>query len=279
VAERRLMPENHNDVLDRWLLPARLSALRWCEERNAKGVKGVLDILGSYSRDASQAKRATQAYINTAAVIQEKGLRASLSVKLSTLGVAFDRRLCRQNLRSICQGGVQRKVGIEMDMEGKSLVDFYIHSATDSTAEGCPVTLALQAYLDRTPEDLDRVLHRGIRIRLVKGAYVGDTENFKEIQRRLKRFASRLSATGLPFCIGTHDPEVIDWARTELAGRKNSVEFGFLKGMSDETKMCLVGEGWAVAEYIPFGQQGDAYISRRLQYLRKLGKIGRRPAP
>lgn len=273
------MAENHNDALGRWLLPDRLSALRWCEERNAKGMKGVLDILGSYSRDASQAMRATHAYFNAAAAIEEKRLKASLAVKLSTLGVAFDRHLCRQNLRSICEAGVRRKVGIELDMEGKSLVDFHIHSAMESVAEGCPLTLALQAYLDRTPEDLDRALHSGIRVRLVKGAYLGDTENFKEIQRRLKRLASRLSATGMPFSIGTHDPEVINWARTELAGRKSSLEFGFLKGMSDETKMGLVSDGWAVAEYVPFGRRGEAYISRRLHYLRTLERVGRSPAP
>jgi proline dehydrogenase len=279
VAERRLMLENHNDTLNRWLLPDKLSALQWCRERNAKGVKGVLDIEGSYSRDASQAMRATRTYISAAAMIAEKGLKASLAVKLSTIGVAFDRRLCRRNLRSICEEGVRREVGIEMDMEGKSLVDFYIQSAMGSAAEGCPVTLALQAYLDRTPEDLDRVLDNGIRVRLVKGAYLGDTEDFKEIQRRLKSLALRLSAAGVPFSIGTHDPEVVNWARTDLADEKSSLEFGFLKGMSDETKMGLVSHGWAVAEYVPFGRQGDAYISRRLRYLRMLARIGRSPAP
>jgi len=154
-----------------------------------------------------------------------------------------------------------------------------MRSAMESVAEGCPVTLALQVYLDRTPEDLDRMLHSGIRVRLVKGAYVGDTENFGEIQRRLKRLASRLSATGLPFCIGTHDPEIVDWARKELTGRKSSLEFGFLKGMSEETKMRLVSDGWEVAEYVPFGRRGDAYVSRRLHYLKTLERMGRSPAP
>jgi proline dehydrogenase len=166
-----------------------------------------------------------------------------------------------------------------MDMEGKSLVDFYIRSAAESAAEKCPITLALQAYLNRTPEDLDRVLDKGIRVRLVKGAYLGDTGDFKEIQRRLRSLAVRLSATGLTFSVGTHDPEIINWARTELAGKMSSLEFGFLKGMSDETKIGLVSDGWMVAEYAPFGRQGDAYILRRLRYLRMLDRMRRSPAP
>ena len=273
------MPKSPNDPKGRWLLPDRPSALQWCAERNAKGVRGLLHILDAYSRDASQAKRATRAYIEAASAIEEKGLKASLAVKLSTLGVAFDRQICRQNLRSICDRATERKIGIEMDMEGRSLVDFYIRSAVESAADACPVTLALQAYLDRTPEDVERVLVGGVRVRIVKGAYLGDTEDFKDIQRRLKRLLTCLSGRGLPFSLGTHDPEVIDWATTELAGEKPTMEFSFLKGMSDETKIRLADEGWGVAEYVPFGQQGGAYIARRLRYLRKLEGIGRRPAP
>lgn len=273
------MPENHPAALNRWLLSDQPSALRWCAERNSKGLRAVLDILGGYSRDASQAIRSAHAYINAAAAIEEMGLNASLAVKLSTLGVVFDRRLCRRNLRSICQEGARRRVGIELDMEGKSLVDFYVHSATASAAEGFSVTLALQAYLERTTEDLERVLDSGVRVRLVKGAYEGDTEDFKEIQRRLKRLASRLSQTGRPFSIGTHDPEVLGWARTELDVGKGILEFGLLKGMSDETKLSLAGDGWPVAEYVPFGRRGKAYVSRRLHYLRTLESLGRAPAP
>jgi proline dehydrogenase len=95
----------------------------------------------------------------------------------------------------------------------------------------------------------------------------------------LKGLATRLSATGIPFSIGTHDPGFLNWARTELADDKSSLEFGFLKGMSDETKISLVSDGWAVAEYVPFGRDANGYISRRLRYLRMLERLGRSPAP
>ncbi len=39
----------------------------------------------------------------------------------------------------------------------------------ESLAEsGFAITLAVQAYLDRTPADLERLLSEGIRVRLVK---------------------------------------------------------------------------------------------------------------
>jgi proline dehydrogenase len=277
-SKRRLTPDRNKDQ-DRWLLPDRRSALQWCRERNALGIKTVLDILGKYSHDAAQAARSARAYISAARAIEEQGLKASFAIKLSTLGVGFDRELCRRKLQSICAAAAPAKVGIEIDMEGKSLVDFYVSSAIEAADKGCPVSLALQAYLDRTPEDVENLVKRGVRIRLVKGAYLGDTRDFAEIQQRLERLAFRLASGGSPFCIGTHDPEIINWAKAKLAGVKGTLEFGFLKGLSDETKVSLAREGWNVAEYVPFGKEGSAYISRRLQYLRQLKALGRNPAP
>ena len=39
-----------------------------------EGMKGVLDIEGSHSREVTQAMHATRAYISTAAMVEEKGL-------------------------------------------------------------------------------------------------------------------------------------------------------------------------------------------------------------
>jgi proline dehydrogenase len=273
------MPGIHDRDRDRWLHPDRRSAHRWCRKRNALGIKAVLDILGPYSRDRAQAARSARAYVLSARAIEKQRLKASFAVKLSTLGAVFDRELCRRKLMSICAAASRRKVSIEMDMEGKSLVEFYIRCAIEAADRGYPVTLALQSYLDRTPGDLEEVVKSGVRLRLVKGAYLGDTEDFEEIQRRLKSLASRLSKAGVAFSIGTHDPEIIDWAKTTFAGEKGTMEFGFLKGLSDETKISLAREGWCVAEYVPFGREGNAYISRRLHYLDRLQALGRKPAP
>jgi proline dehydrogenase len=273
------MPGIHDKDRDRWLHPDRRSAQQWCRQRNAQGIKAVLDILGPYSRDAAQAARSARAYVSSARAIEEQRLNASFAVKLSTLGVAFDRELCRRKLLSICAAASRNSVSIEMDMEGKSLVDFYIRCAIEAAARGYPVTLALQGYLERSPGDLEELVKRGVRVRLVKGAYLGDTGDFGQIQRRLKSLAFRLSKASVPFSIGTHDPEIIDWAKTAFAGKKGTLEFGFLKGLSDETKLSLARERWRVAEYVPFGKEGSAYISRRLHYLERLEALGKMPAP
>ncbi|MEJ2725670.1 MAG: proline dehydrogenase family protein [Deltaproteobacteria bacterium] len=271
-------PRSNGDG-DRWLLPDRRSALKWCRARNVLGIKTVLDVLGKYSHNTAQAAGSARAYISSARAIEEQGLNASFAIKLSTLGAGFDRELCRRKLLSICAAAAPAKIGIEIDMEAKSLVDFYVGSALEAADKGYPVSLALQVYLDRTAEDMENLISRDVRIRLVKGAYLGDTMDFAEIQQRLEGLALRLANSGLPFCIGTHDPEIISWAKAKLFRAKGSLEFGFLKGLSDETKVSLASEGWRVAEYVPFGKEGGAYVLRRLQYLRRLKDLGRTPAP
>jgi hypothetical protein len=54
------------------------------------------------------------------------------------------------------------------------------------TSEVSNITLALQAYLDRSPCDLETMVARDIRVRLVKGAYVGNTSDYQDIRERLK---------------------------------------------------------------------------------------------
>ena len=164
-------------------------------------------------------------------------------------------------------------------MEGRPLVDNTLISAIDLAREGEPVTLALQAYLDRTPGDLAACIDAGVTVRLVKGAYGGDISDFTAIQERFRTHAETLMNAGIPFCAGTHDPELIDWLKDGMRNRKNHIEFGFLKGLADGAKIEMSREGWKVAEYIPFGPGGKAYYQRREQYLETLSRLGRAPVP
>ena len=57
--------------------------------------------------------------------------------------------------------------------------------------------------------------------------------------------------TGAAFQVATHDPELLEWLTSRLDDEKHRVEFGFLMGLSDQTKMVLTENGWAVSEYLP----------------------------
>ena len=263
---------------DRWALPDLAGALRWCRGRNARGIRCTLDVLGENARNEEAAAGSVEAYLSSLRALEEEGLSASISVKLTDLGALFDRRLCLENLRTLSREAAERGVGFEIDMEGKPLAEFTLEAALECAAEG-PLTLAVAANFDRTAGDLPALLRSGIRPRLVKGAYPGDVADFREVQGRLKGLVKTALAFERPFSLATHDPEVIEWALGRLSEEKNLVEFGFLMGLSDLTKEKLAGQGWAVSEYVPFGSRRRAYETRRLQYLRELARLGREPAP
>ncbi len=267
-----------DDYENRWALPDWHSTLLWCKARNAQGIRTVIDILGE-DVDRKEADRAANAYLALLSSITEERLYAAISVKVTQLGYPHDKRACLEKILSIAKDAAARNIDFEMDMEGRGSVDFTLRALEECAGENYPVTVALQAYLDRTPQDLERVVEHGVVVRVVKGAYAGDVYDFQEIQRRYRSMVEMLLESGSEFCIGTHDPELIAWATEVAAEASDHAEFGLLKGLSDQTKLEFVKRGWRVSEYVPFGADRDAYEDRRRMYLRNLEKVGREPAP
>jgi proline dehydrogenase len=275
-------PQQFDSVTDyenRWSLPDWRSALLWTRARNAQGLKVVLDVLGEASTNRVESETTRNAYLDLVKQISNERLYASVSVKISALGYAQDKVACLNSVMDIARESADRKVGFEIDMEGRSLVDFTLKVARTCAESIYPVTLALQAYLDRTPKDLEVAIASGIRVRLVKGAYVGDAADFLDIQGRFKNIARTLMEKGLSFCVGTHDPELIVWTTMKAADLSEKIEFGMLKGLSDRTKLEFIKNKWRVSEYVPYGANKTAYESRRNAYLRMVDAIGRQPAP
>ncbi len=91
--------------------------------------------------------------------------------------------------------------------------------------------------------------------------------------------AKTLISAGSPFSAATHDPELVDWLRDEMGDHRDLIEFAFLKGLAEHTKTAMAADGWNVAEYVPYGPGGQAYIQRRTRYLETLNYLGRAPVP
>lgn len=238
----------------------------------------ILDVLGEYSRDRDQADRSADSIHSVMSAIAEQGIDSSISIKASTLGAVFDKPSCTERISKICERAVELGVEVEIDMEARGLLDYTLYTAESLVDSGFAITLAVQAYLDRTPADLEQLISAGMRIRLVKGAYSGDSNDYVDIQGRFRACAEIIGHQGIVFCAGTHDPELINWLKDEYIQSRH-VEFGFLKGLSDETKTTLVKDGRMVAEYVPFGGPAESYVARRTNYLKKLKELGKEPAP
>jgi proline dehydrogenase len=263
----------------RWTLPDLTTAVSRCRKRNSQGIRCTLAVLGEHAPDKQAAFRWVKENINCTRAIEKHQLNASLSLKLTAVGAVFDQQVCRDNATKIFHEATGRHTGFELDMEGKGLIDITIDTGIACVRTGYPVTLALQAYMNRTGKDLVNIVSAGITPRIVKGAYHGDYGEFDLVQGRFKALVEMVLPTGAAFLVGTHDPELLEWLASRLADEKHRVEFGFLMGLSDETKIGLVEQGWAVSEYLPLGNEPGPYIAGREHYLSVLGEMGRAPAP
>ncbi|NLT36837.1 MAG: hypothetical protein GXX95_01580 [Methanomassiliicoccus sp.] len=262
----------------RWTLPDQASALQWCAHRNEQGIRCILDVLGRYNRDETLARESYAAYIKLAEQVKKRGLKASFAVKPSILGGVISRNLTMELVRGIGEKAGDLGIGFELDMEGQRTIDLTLLIAEESARSGLRPTIALQSYLKRTPKDIERMLDAGVKIRLVKGAYTGDIADFNIIQEVFKDLVEQILERDVPFCIATHDPDLLEWSQDRISDR-DILEFSFLKGLADETKERLVWDGWKVAEYVPFGPHKEGYETRRKTYLRRLDELGRLPAP
>ncbi len=192
----------------RWSLPDLEKSVQWCEMRHGQGIRCTVATLAEYAKDKVQADAAVREISESIRVIASRVPDCTIAIKPTAMGILFDPREYERNLGRVLEEAEKYEIGLEIDMEGRDLVDVTLQSAREMVKK-YPLTIALQAYLDRTPADTDLCISEGIRLRLVKGAYLGDTGNFAEIQERLKALITRARNTGENFCVGTHDPEIV----------------------------------------------------------------------
>jgi proline dehydrogenase len=254
-------------------------ALARCRRINGKKIRGILHLFGARSPDPRVQESLAGNYRALIHAIAERKLSASISIKSTPFGLMSDYTRAERTIRELAEYAAEELVSFEMDMEGKGTVEKTVRVAISCKDSGFPVTLAMQANLDRTSDDL-RLLHsHGIVPRIVKGTYPGDTHEFSVIQDRMRTLIERTMSRGGRIQVGTHDPDLISWIEGRFHLEKDRIGLGFLMGLSDRTKIRLAGQGWTVSEYIPFGEEAGAYVARREGYLKGLHEISRVSAP
>ena len=247
------------------------SAIAAIKELNAKGIGGILDLLGEGVSDPQGAAAAAGEYIASIQRIQETGIDTTVSVKLTQLGLAFDKGQCIDHLRRIAAeaqaiGGV-----VEIDMEQAGYVfdtmDVYRLLHVDFPE----LRLAMQTYLRRTPVDLETMAMLRPKVRLVKGAYSEpETLAFRrkdEIDGQYRFLTEWLFEKGTDPAIASHDEALINHAQAVAQANgigKDGYEIQMLFGIREKLQEELAAQGHRVRVYVPFGSAWYPYLMRRM---------------
>jgi proline dehydrogenase len=246
-------------------------ALRVVRRLNSEGFKVTLDCLGESVHEAAAADAACQTYLQLLDRLAAEKLDSHVSVKLTQLGLAIDEGLARRNLARLAESAARHNNFVRVDMEGSAFTDstLRVFSSVDAPRE--VMGIAIQSYLRRTDADVDELLKRGVRIRLVKGAYKEPPEiafaSKRDVDLSYQKLTERLLTSGIYHAIATHDERII--AATEQFARTHTIlpekfEFQLLYGIRRQLQRALIKEGWRVRLYVPYGQEWYAYFMRRL---------------
>jgi proline dehydrogenase len=259
-------------VVERFVAGERLEdAVDAIIKLNRSGIGGILDLLGEGVTDPASASEAEDEYLASIKLIEETGIDTTVTIKLTQLGLAFDKAECIDYVRRLATEARSIGTYIEIDMEQSPFVGDTLEVYRALHADFDDIRLAVQAYLRRTPADLQAMADLRPKIRLIKGAYSESPEvavqKKGEIDAQFAWLTDWLLANGKDPAIGTHDGALIDHCIAS-AGRtgtgKEGFELQFLYGIRRDLQQHLADEGYRTRVYVPFGSAWYPYLMRRM---------------
>jgi len=239
---------------------------------NEHGIKVTLDLLGENVKDRQTADRTVESYIQLIDNIHTAGLKSTISIKLTMIGLDIDDEYCKDNLFKLLDKAREHDSFVRIDMEGSDNTQKTIDIFKEAfKAYGKHVGIVIQAYLHRTKNDIPDLASMGADIRLCKGAYSEPErvalQNMPAIREAFKEYAKiLLEKTTFPR-IATHDDELVNWVKTYALEQnlgKSRFEFQMLYGLREETMIQLTEEGYNTRVYVPYGTMWFPYFKRRL---------------
>ena len=234
-----------------------------------EGMDAIINKLGEHLTSKTQIENTVKEYIAIVSSLKKSGVEGGISVKPTQLGLSISRNECLQNYSIIIEKAALSQAFVWIDMEFSAYTDNTIGIYLDLFDKYERLGLALQANLRRSKKDLMRLLEKGAKIRLVKGAYRENKEiafqSRKQVDQNYRALMEILFLKGNEFGIATHDFAMIQQAIKLSKNYEKKFQFQMLKGIRDELKLDLLQKGFSVAEYIPYGTNWLPYSIRRLK--------------
>ncbi len=260
-------------ISSRYIAGERLEdAVATIRELNKEGCTATVDVLGETSDDKQEAAGKLLAYKQTLDALEEQGLDAGISVKLTGLGLLFDEELCRANLEEIVEYAAERGRFVRVDMEDSPFTATTIQTVLALHERHENVGAVIQAYMRRSLKDVQRLAGAEVTVRLCKGIYDEPREvaykDYDTVRQNYVLLLEEMLRSSVYVGIATHD-EFLVWHALRLIYQlnvpKHKYEFQMLLGVDEELRGILVDAGHRVRVYVPFGEEWYEYSTRRLQ--------------
>lgn len=229
--------------------------------------------LGEHFHSVEMADKHTREYLMLSDVLKDFSDRAEISLKPSQLGLEIGRDIFYKNLKTICQKSNTLNIYINVDMEEYRTLRDTVDVVLKLNSEGFKVGTVIQAYLFEGESILNELAKYPMNIRLVKGAYKEPpniayqkkkdiNENFKRLSIKMLEMSDKIYPE-----FATHDDKIINFIieRVKEKGISNErFEFQMLYGVRPKLQREILGKGYKMRIYLPYGEFWYPYFMRRL---------------
>ncbi len=231
--------------------------------------------LGENLTELADAEAVAEHYHRLLDMIAARGMDAEISVKPTQLGFDLDPDAALRLLSGLAEHAGQREGLLWLDMEGSAYTDATLELYRSLKERHPNIGICLQAYLRRTPADVNALLPLKPAIRLVKGAYDEHAEIAFRRKDEVNAAYQSLCVLMLPYAakgelrlgMGTHDTGLIARVAEHAAAAgigKDAFEIEMLYGIRQGEQLRLAAEGFRVLALIAYGEAWYAWYMRRL---------------
>lgn len=182
------------------------------------------------------------------------------------MGLVVDESLCVENMSAIAEAAREAGTEVMISAEGTDRTASVLRVHEQLCKNFNNVGITIQAFLYRSTNDIQALLERPGKVRLVKGAFDASSEvamrRGTELNDKYMEFVRLLIRANRPCSVATHDPEIVDTVIPEADGE--SVEFEMLRGVCRDQLTTLKEQGFPTRVYLPYGREWFLYLLNRL---------------
>lgn len=251
------------------------SALSAADPLEAAGIGSMYTRLGENLASLDEADAVADHYVEVFDAIKARGYRGEVSVKPTQLGLDDDEDRTLQHMIRLAEKATETGSYLWIDMEGSAYTERTIRLYERLRAVQPRTGICLQAYLKRTPADIERLRPLDPAIRLVKGAYDEPAtiayRDKRQVDASYLSIAVDVLKTGrgrpIRLGLGTHDVALVEQiaAQVEPAGvPRSGFEVEMLYGIRSREQYRLARSGYRVQVLIAYGDAWYPWYMRRL---------------
>ena len=240
---------------------------------NEKGFSATVDILGEHVLTKEEARDITAQYCHLYDRILNESLDCNISMKPTHIGLNISLAEAMSNITTILKKAQEHENFLRIDMENSPFTDqtieIYHHCKTIYNNVG----VVIQSYLHRSIDDILFLANDQFNSRICKGIYKESEyiayQNREKIQDNFLKLAKTMATRNAYSAFATHDQDLIDrlldWIIKDKIP-KDLFEFQVLYGVPMNGRLeALLGAGYKVRVYVPYGPNWFDYSVRRLK--------------